>query len=69
MRAPRRCELLRVAAPLDQLTGRCSGCNLLGGYLGARVAVAKGTRFVRSFFIVVVGGFIVRIGGSVLGIW
>jgi len=44
-------------------------CNLLGGYLGARVAVARGTRFVRIFFIVVVGAFIVRIGGSVLGVW
>jgi uncharacterized membrane protein YfcA len=44
-------------------------CNLLGGYLGARVAVAKGTQFVRTFFIVVVGAFIVRIGGSVLGVW
>jgi uncharacterized membrane protein YfcA len=44
-------------------------CNLLGGYLGARVAVARGTGFVRVFFIVVVGAFIVRIGGSVLGVW
>ena len=43
--------------------------NLLGGYLGARTAVARGTRFVRVFFIVVVSAFIVRIGGDVLGVW
>jgi hypothetical protein len=44
-------------------------CNLVGGYIGARVAVSKGTRFVRVFFIVVVSAFIVRIGGDVLGVW
>ena len=44
-------------------------CNLAGGYLGARTAVARGSRFVRVFFIVVVSAFIVRIGGEVLGLW
>jgi uncharacterized membrane protein YfcA len=44
-------------------------CNLAGGYLGARTAVARGTRFVRIFFIVVVTGFVVRIGGDLLGFW
>jgi uncharacterized membrane protein YfcA len=44
-------------------------CNLLGGYLGARTAVARGAAFVRVFFIVVVSAFIVRIGGEVLGFW
>jgi uncharacterized protein len=43
--------------------------NLLGGYLGARTAVARGSRFVRLFFIVVVSAFIVRLGGKVLGLW
>jgi uncharacterized membrane protein YfcA len=43
--------------------------NLLGGYVGARTAVARGSRFVRVFFIVVVSAFIVRIGGDVLGFW
>ena len=42
-------------------------CNLVGGYIGARVAVSRGTRFVRVFFIVVVSAFIVRIGGDVAG--
>jgi uncharacterized membrane protein YfcA len=44
-------------------------CNLAGGYLGARTAVVRGTRFIRIFFVVVVSAFIVRIGGDVLGIW
>lgn len=44
-------------------------CNLAGGYVGARTAVARGTRFVRIFFIVVVAGFAVRIGGGLLGLW
>jgi len=44
-------------------------CNLVGGYLGARTAVARGAGFVRIFFIVVVSAFTVRIAGDVLGIW
>jgi uncharacterized protein len=43
-------------------------CNLLGGYLGARIAVARGSAFVRVFFIVVVSAFTVKIGADVLGI-
>ncbi|WP_151084588.1 TSUP family transporter [Nocardioides cynanchi] len=43
--------------------------NLLGGYLGARTAVARGAGFVRVFFIVVVSAFVVRIGGDVFGVW
>ncbi len=51
-------------------TGLVMGaCNLLGGYLGARTAIARGNRFVRIFFIVVVAAFIIRIGGDVLGVW
>ncbi|WP_457253271.1 TSUP family transporter [Pedococcus sp. P5_B7] len=43
--------------------------NIAGGYVGARTAVARGSRFVRVVFVVVLVAFIVRIGGSVLGIW
>ena len=43
--------------------------NLVGGYLGARTAVARGAGFVRVFFIAVVSAFVVRIGGDVLGVW
>ena len=46
-----------------------AACNLVGGYLGARTAVSAGARFVRLFFILVVAGFVVRIGGSLLGAW
>jgi uncharacterized membrane protein YfcA len=45
------------------------GCTLVGSYVGARVAVSRGSRFVRVFFIVVVSAFIVRIGGDVVGVW
>jgi uncharacterized membrane protein YfcA len=44
-------------------------CNFVGGYAGARTTVARGTRFVRIFFIVVVAGFAVRIAGDLLGWW
>jgi len=44
-------------------------CNLVGSYLGARTAVARGAAFVRVFFLVVVAGFVIRIGGEVLGLW
>jgi uncharacterized protein len=43
--------------------------NLVGGYLGARTAVARGVRFVRVFFVVVVAAFIVTIGWRVLEPW
>jgi uncharacterized membrane protein YfcA len=43
-------------------------CNLLGAYLGARTAVARGSGFVRAFFVVVVGVFILKIGADLLGV-
>ena len=43
--------------------------NMLGGYVGARTAIGRGAAFVRVFFILVVGAFIVRIGGEVFGAW
>jgi uncharacterized membrane protein YfcA len=46
-----------------------AACNLIGGWAGARVAVARGTRFVRVFFILVVTGFVIRIGGGLLSLW
>ena len=45
-----------------------AAANLVGGYLGARVAIARGARFVRVFFLVVVSGFVIRIGGDLLGV-
>ena len=46
-----------------------AAANIVGGYVGARVAVARGARFVRIFFLVVVVGFVVRLGGDLLGVW
>jgi uncharacterized membrane protein YfcA len=46
-----------------------AACNLAGGWAGARVAVARGARFVRVFFILVVAAFVIRIGGGLLGLW
>lgn len=43
--------------------------NILGGYVGARTAVARGSGFVRAVFVVIVTAFIIRIGGSLLGWW
>ena len=40
--------------------------NLLGGYLGARMAVARGSGFVRVIFVLVVGALIVRLTWQVL---
>lgn len=44
------------------------GANLVGGYVGARTAVARGARFVRVFFVLVVVAFIVVIGSDVVGL-
>lgn len=64
---------LCVFVPQDAVlwgTGLVMGAaNLVGGYLGARTAVARGARFVRLFFIAVVGAFVVRLGGEVAGLW
>ncbi|WP_234412082.1 TSUP family transporter [Nocardioides sediminis] len=46
-----------------------AAANIVGGYAGARVAVARGARFVRIFFLVVVAAFVVRLGGGLLGVW
>ena len=46
-----------------------AGANLLGGYVGARTAVARGSGFVRAVFVLIVTAFIVKIGGSLLGWW
>lgn len=40
--------------------------NLLGGYLGARTAIARGNRFVRVFFLLVVGALVLRLGWQVI---
>jgi len=63
------CVFVPQGAVLWQVGLVMGAANLVGGYVGARTAVARGSRFVRVFFIVIVSGFIVRIGGDVLGLW
>ena len=43
-----------------------AAANLAGGYIGARVAVAKGAGFIRIVFIVVVSAFALKIGWDIL---
>lgn len=40
--------------------------NLVGGYIGARTAMARGVRFVRVAFLVVVAVLLVRVGYDVV---
>jgi uncharacterized membrane protein YfcA len=40
--------------------------NIVGGYVGARTAVARGSRFVRVVFLVVSAALVVRLGVDVL---
>ncbi len=39
--------------------------NMVGGYVGARTATAKGSRFIRVAFLVVVSALVVRVGWDV----
>ena len=63
---------LCVFVPQDAVlwrTGLLMGvANLAGGYLGARTAVARGARFIRVVFLVVVAAFVLRLGAEVLGL-
>src|SRR5206468_5440922 len=43
-----------------------AACNALGGWLGARLAIARGTRFIRVFFLVVVAATLVRLAIDVV---
>ena len=41
--------------------------NVLGGYLGARTAVARGHGFVRVVFVIVVSAFIIKLSSDLIG--
>lgn len=43
--------------------------NLVGGYVGARMAISRGSGFVRIVLLVVVSVLVVRLGGEVLGLF
>lgn len=63
------CVFVPQGAVLWEVGLVMGACNLVGGYVGARTAVARGSRFVRVFFVVVVSAFTVRIGWDVLTTW
>lgn len=63
------CVFIPQGAVLWQLGLAMGAANLVGGYLGARIAIDRGAGFVRAFFILVVSAFVVRIGGGLLGWW
>ena len=42
-------------------------CNALGGILGARMAIARGNRFIRIFFLIIVIGTLIRFAWDVFG--
>jgi len=41
-------------------------CNAFGGILGARIAIVKGNRFIRVFFLIIVIGMLLRFSWDVL---
>jgi uncharacterized membrane protein YfcA len=61
------CIFIPQGAVLWKIGLAMGAANLVGGYLGARTAVAKGGGFVRVVFVLVVGAFIVKLGSDVLG--
>lgn len=63
------CVFVPQGAVLWKVSLLMGGANLLGSWIGARTAVSRGAGFVRVFFLVVVGAFVVRIGGELLGLW
>jgi len=52
---------------LFQIGLAMAACNVVGAIIGSRLAIAKGSRFVRIFFLVVVGGLIVKLTQTLLG--
>ncbi|MGN6088891.1 MAG: TSUP family transporter [Actinomycetes bacterium] len=53
-------------APLWRLGLLMGACQIVGGYLGARTAILRGSRFVRTVFLVVVAGLILKLANDVL---
>ena len=44
-------------------------CNGLGGFAGARLAIIKGNRFIRIFFLIIIIGTIVRFSYDIFSGW
>jgi uncharacterized protein len=41
-------------------------CSVLGATIGTRLAIAKGSRFVRIFFLVIVSALIAKLAQSII---
>jgi uncharacterized membrane protein YfcA len=41
-------------------------CSVLGATIGAPLAIAKGSRFVRIFFLVVIGALIAKLAQTII---
>lgn len=52
-------------APLWGIGAAMAVCNVTGGWLGARTAIARGSRFVRLVFLVVVGALVLKLAYDV----
>lgn len=52
-------------APLWRLGLLMGGCNVAGGWLGAHTAIRHGSHFVRTVFLLVVAGLVVRLAYDV----
>ncbi len=50
-----------------QLAIPMAACNMVGGYLGSKMALKKGNRFIRIFFLTMVGATILRFAWDVFG--
>lgn len=59
---PQGAVMWEVAVPM-------AVASVAGGYVGARTAVSRGSRFVRAVFLVVVVAFTIRIGVDVVSRW
>jgi len=44
-------------------------CNGLGGFTGARLAILKGNKFIRVFFLIIVTGTIIRFAYDIIRNW
>jgi uncharacterized membrane protein YfcA len=40
-------------------------CNAIGGYLGSKMAISKGNKFIRIFFLIVIIATLCRLGYDV----
>jgi uncharacterized membrane protein YfcA len=44
-------------------------CNGIGGFAGAKLAILKGNRFIRIFFLIIVAGTILRFAYDIISRW